>query len=280
MSILKLLLLLGVIFLPLQKVKAELPTFDEKPWLGYFAHYQGKELEIKVTRDADITISPMRNGEARPYVRIPFSFNIQQKLPNGKIRRLKIKPESLESKNEVTDKLRELLITGEAGKGAKFEIKIERKRETISLGGRITDAGDETRGPLTFHYQARFGHFYGKLLARLEGDQKEFDKIFGKDWIELRRLDKKKIKQSLTDIYEENKAAEVNGPGSSKVEIQAAIVDKNKRIIVSEATGSSALTLTKRGTGPYHEGYFLHWTADQEKDPKGKARWVMEFDDL
>lgn len=172
------------------------------------------------------------------------------------------------------------MITGEAGDGATFEITVERKRERILSGGRFTNVGNETKFPLSFYYKARFQHFHGPLLVRLENNQKEFDEIVGKDWIELTRLDKKKVKKSLTDLYEANMAEELNGPGSSKVEIQANIVDKNKRLIVSKAEGASKFMLVGRKTGPYHGGYFLRWNADAEKDLKGEARWSIEFDEL
>lgn len=264
----------------IQSASAQLPNFKENSWLGYFAYFQGEELEAKISTEADITVSPMRNGEARPYTKIPFSFSVKALLPNGKLRPLKFKPESLKSESGPTKRFRKLVITGEAGDGATFEITIERKREKILLGGRVTGVGNETKFPLSFHYQARFHHFYGPLLIRLDNDQKEFDKIVGKDWIELTRLDKKKVKKSLTDIYEANMAEELNGPGSSKVKIQANIVDKNKRLIVSEAEGASKFTLVGRKTGPYHKGYFLRWAADAEKDPKGEARWSIEFEEL
>lgn len=264
----------------IQSASAQLPTFDKEPWLGYFAYFQGEELEAKISAEGDITISPMRGGEARPYCRIPFSFSVKKLLPNGKLRPLKLKPESLKSESDPTKNFRGFVITGEAGDGAIFEMTVERKRERILLGGRVTSVGNETKFPLSFHYQAKFGHFYGPLLLRVDNDQKEFDKIVGKDWIELTRLDKKKVKKSLTDIYEANMAEELNGPGSSKVEIQANIVDKQKRLIISEAKGASKFTLNGRKTGPYHGGYFLRWTADAEKDPKGEARWQIEFDEL
>lgn len=258
--------------------KAELPSFQETPWLGYFAYGKGEVMLVKVSADADITVHPLgKSDEIRPYLKIPFKFSVRQTLPNGKVRRLKFDPMSLQSESKITDDLEELLITGEAGKGASFEITLQFKRDIVTLGGRVTGTGTE-KHPLSFHYQSRLNHFHGQLLQRLKGDQKEFDKIVGKDWFKLYRIDKKKEKRSLTDLFEENSGDALNGPGSSKVEVQAAIIDKNKRILVFEAKGPSLFRLTKPKTGPFHEGYSIEWSSDQKKDPKNEARLVFEIE--
>ncbi|MGJ8696919.1 MAG: hypothetical protein ACSHYF_11405 [Verrucomicrobiaceae bacterium] len=266
--------------LTILSARAELPTFEEGVWMGYFAYNNGKELQVKVSHEGDITASPIvKNGEIRPYLRIPYRFTVRQKLPNGILRPLKVDPKSLKSESAVTSKLRSVVITGEAAGGVTFEMTIEFSRDIVRLGGRVTGTG-KLKNPVNFHYHARLNHFHGNLLERLNNDRKKFDEIVGKDWLELYRLDKKKEKRHLTDVFELEGAEALNGPGSSKVEIQASIVDKDKRMLIFEAGEGSAITFSKRKSGPIHEGYFLDWTSDQTKDKEGKARFTLEIDEL
>ncbi|MDA7535892.1 hypothetical protein N9055_01165 [Akkermansiaceae bacterium] len=274
--------LAALVLMTTQAVQAQLPSFEEGVWLSYFAHSTGKVVQVKISKDADITVSPVtKKGEAKPYLNFPFKFSIRQKMPNGKTRALKFDPTSLKSKSDKTDSLKSVVITGEAGKGVTFEMSVEVTRAGVKLGGRVTGAGEEKHGPLSFHYQTRLNHFRGNLIQRLKGDQKKFDEIVGKDWFELTRWDKKKVKHHLTDLFEKGTDAELNGEtGVMKVEVQAAIVDKNNRMLEFEATKGSAIWFMKNKGGPYHERYFFSWSADQEKDEKGEARLIFEIKEL
>lgn len=264
--------------------RAELPSFQETPWLGTFAYNHGKVVQIKIAADGFVTVNPLdKKGEVKPYLRIPFRPQIRQTLPNGKVRLLKIKPGSLKADNGITDKLRKVTITGEAGRGATFQFTVEAKRDVLGLTGKITGTGKEVNVPILFHFQSRLGHFYGRLLGRLDNDQKKFDAIVGKDWFELKRLDRKKAKRHLTDIWDEKSDEEINGPGGSMVEVQAGIIDKNKRKLVFEAKGASKFIISKKTTGPFHQGYFVDWVVDQTGDPKdkrGEAKLLFEIDEL
>ncbi len=260
--------------------KAELPSFQETPWLGYFAHGKGKIMVVKISADGLITAHPVgKKGEERPYLKIPFQFSIRKAFPNGKIGRLKFDPKTLKSESKITDKLKEVTITGEAGLGATFEISLLFKRDTLTLGGKVTGTGTE-KHPLSFYYQSRLHHFHGQLLRRLKGDQAAFDKIVEKDWFKLHHLDKNKEKRTLVDVFETGDDKTLNGPGSSKVEIEAAIIDKNKRMLIFEAKGPSHFRLIKPKPGPFHQGYLLDWTFDQTKDKDDEARLTFEVDSL
>mgnify|MGYP007022323148 CR=1 FL=1 len=260
---------------------AELPTIEDGPGMGSFASCDGKTFQLRVADDATVTVNPLKkNGEPTSYLRLRFNHSVRQVLPNGKLRPLEIDPTSLKSEHPATNELTETVITGIAGDGASFEIRVAIDKDVLSLGGRITDPGNETKFPLSFHFDTNLGHFRGRLLQRLDGDKKEFERIVGEDWFKLRHLDKKTVKHSLTDIYEESDLADLNGPGIREVEVQASIVDKNKRILLFEATGASSMRFSKRkGSGPYYEGYALDWSSDAGKDLNGDARLVFEIDE-
>ena len=211
--------------------QAQLPSFQETPWLGYFAYGEDKTMLIKVSEDGDISAHPLnKKKEAGGYLHVPFKFTVRKELPNGRLVPLTFDAKSLQSKQKISSDLEACTITGEAGDGATFEITLEFKRDTLTLGGRVTGTGNE-KHPLSFHYQSRLHHFHGRLLERVKGDLKEFEKIVGKDWIELQRHDKKKTKLSLVDPFEKETAETLNGPGCAKIEVQANIVDKKKRIL-------------------------------------------------
>ena len=261
-------------------LKAELPSFQETPWLGYFAYGKGDVMMIKISADGDISSHPLgKNKEQKPYLKIPFKISLRETLPNGRVRKLPFDPKSLQSDSKIIDDLQQVSITGEFGSGASFEVNIHFKRDILTLGGHITENGTH-KNPLSFHLESRLNHFHGNLLKRLDGDQKKFDQIVGKDWFELHHTDKKKEKRQLTDLGEEGSNDDLNGPGSSKTEVQANIIDKKKRLLIFEAKGSSLLNLTKPKAGPFHQGYVIEWSPDQAKDPKNEARLVFEIDKI
>jgi len=261
-------------------LRAELPSFQETPWLGYFAYGKGEIMMIKISADGDISSHPLgKNKEQKAYLKIPFKISLRETLPNGRVRKLPFDPKSLQSDSQISDDLRESSITGKFGNGASFEVNIHFKRDTLTLGGHITENGTH-KNPLSFHLESRLHHFHGDLLKRLDGDQKEFDKIVGKDWFELHHADKKKEKRQLTDLGEKGSDDELNGPGSSKIEVQANIIDKKKRLLIFETKGSSLLKLTKAKSGPFHQGYVIEWSPDSVKDPKNEARLVFQIDKI
>ncbi len=235
---------------------------------------------VRVANDGHISAHPTnKKGEEKSYTKIPFQFLIRQTLPNGKTQDLKIDPSTLKSENKVTGKLRELSITGETKKGAGFQLSLTFKRDILSLGGKITGKGQE-KHPLSFHYRARMNHFHGQLLRRLKGNQAAFDKIIEKDWFKLYHLDKESEKRILTDVFEEGDEKTLNGPGSKKIEVEAAIVDKNKRILLFEAKGSSKLEIIKPKSGPFHEGYHIEWSSDQEQKSRDEALITFKIEEL
>ncbi|MFC7338711.1 hypothetical protein ACFQY0_16065 [Haloferula chungangensis] len=247
----RLLSLLGSV-LALNHASAELPTIMDGPTMGNFASQEGETFQLRVSNDGLITINPVdKQGEPTAYLRLRFRFSIRETLPNGKLRQLTVDPASLNSDDPATSDFSETVIRGVAGDGATFEMSIALKRDVLTLGGRITAAGNETRFPLSFHYETTLSHFRGRLLQRLDGDKEEFERIVGEDWFELQQLDGKRFKRQLTDICEGTTEKELNGAGIRKVEVQANIVDKNKRMLLYEATGSSTFTFSIRKKVPF-----------------------------
>lgn len=264
--------------LTLSSAIAELPTIIDGPAMGNFAAQEGETFQLRVSDEGLITINPVsKKGEPTAYLRLRFNFSIRQALPNGKLRPMKVEPASLKSKDPATTDLSETVITGVAGDGVTFEMTIGIERDELTLGGWITGAGNETKFPLSFHYDVNLGHFRGRLLQRLDGDQKEFERIVGEDWFKLQHLNNKTVKHQLTDVYESTDNTALNGPGIRKAEVQASIVDKNKRMLDFEAKGSSKLTFSKRKYGPYYEGYSFDWTPDQSEGSKDESRLVFEI---
>jgi len=270
--------LLAATFSLIATAQAELPSFPKAPWLGYFAYGKDDKMLIKISSEGDISSHPLgKDGEQKAYLKVPFEILLRETLPNGRTRNIPFDPKGLQSESELTDDLREMTITGEFGEGAKFEVTIHFKRDILTLGGRITETGSQ-KHPLSFHLRSRHHHYHGDLLRRLDGDQKEFDKIVGLDWLELHHIDKNKEKLQLTDLVGRSTDESRNGPGSSKVEIQANIIDKKKRLLILETKGNSLLNLITKRDGPLHQGYFIEWSPNQEKDPKNEARLVFHIE--
>jgi hypothetical protein len=265
-----------------QPASAELPMM-EKPWLGYFAVAKERAFNFLFTTQGGITIMVCNKGgdqiETYP---ITLQFLAQETLPDGSVRDLLMKPDTLESTDPATAKLKKTVfrgkLTDQATGQPTIEVTLEIASGTILANARITDKGAFDKNPLRPVIRAGFPAFY--TVENTEKEKwdkkqiKEFEKQIGRDSVTLKRLDEKRVKLGCADKTDP-KSKEVNGTGSSSAEVEIGAYQNRK--IEFLAAPNSSLTLAYTAPLPLHNGFYLQWSTDPAKDPEGKAKLAIRI---
>jgi hypothetical protein len=277
-----------------QPASAELPMM-EQPWLGYFAVAEERAFNFLLTAQGDISIM-VRNKEGTPIEGGPITlqFLAQKTLPDGSVRDLLMKPDTLESADPATDKLKKTVfrskLTDLATGQPTLEITLEVVSGTILANARIIDKGTFDKNSLRPVIRAAFPSFYAGEKAQYENAQKEeldkkqtrelekqikeFKKQIGGDSVTLKHLDGTRVKLGCIDKTDPN-SKEVNGTGSSSAEVEIGAYQNRK--IEFLAAPNSSLTLAYTAPLPLHNGFYLQWSADPAKDPDGKAKLAISI---
>lgn len=266
----------------IQSAFAELPMM-EQPWLGYFAVAEDRSFNFLVTSQGEISIKVVNKdgGQIEP-ASITLQFLATETLPDGSVRELLMKPDTLESSDPPTSKLRKTVLRSKLGDTATgqptLEVTLEIASGAVLANARITDKGAFDKNPLRPVIRAIFTPFYAaenSLKEQWDKKQiKEFEKRIGKDSVILKHLDGKRVKLECVAATD-SKSKEVNGSGSTSAEVEVSEYQKRKVDLV--ASPNSSLTLGNAAPGPLHNGFWFQWSADAAKDPDGKAKLAISI---
>lgn len=254
-------------------VSAELPTMDEKEWLGYFVGVKTKSFHFGVIADgkALIRVFADKDDPVARKLNIPVEFKIEETMPDGKTITRAINPESLESTQAATDEPKNVVFKGQVTGGIRFEVFVSGEQGTVSLGGRLLEPAS-LKNPTRFSIVTKVPDAYP---ARPAGDKKAAkaleDKTRG-DRVQLNWTDGKRTKFSASEPVEAG-SKEVSGPGIAGVLIDFSSY-KGKKILLT-ASPNSSMALSNESKQPLGEGFSIIWTADSAKDPDAKARLLI-----
>jgi hypothetical protein len=260
---------------------AELPMM-EQPWLGYFAVAEERSFRFLISAQGSFEIIVLTKDGSEIALPLALQFLAQETLPDGSVRDLLMKPDTLESADPATAKLKKTVfrskLTDQATGQPTIEVTLEIASGTILANARITDKGAFDKNPLRPVIRAVFPVFYvNENSVKAEWDKKqikEFEKRIGRDSVTLKRLDGKRVKLGCVDKTDP-KTKDVNGTGSSSAEVE--ISDYQNRKIEFLAAPNSSLTLAYTAPVPLHNGFYLQWSADPAKDPEGKAKLAISI---
>ena len=260
---------------------AELPMM-EQPWLGYFAVAEERSFRFLISAQGSFEIIVLTKDGSEIALPLALQFLAQETLPDGSVRDLLMKPDTLESADPATAKLKKTVfrskLTDQATGQPTLEVTLEIASGTILANARITDKGAFDKNPLRPVIRAVFPVFYvNENSVKAEWDKKqikEFEKRIGRDSVTLKRLDGKRVKLGCVDKTDP-KTKDVNGTGSSSAEVE--ISDYQNRKIEFLAAPNSSLTLGYTAPLPLHNGFYLQWSADPAKDPEGKAKLAVSI---
>lgn len=266
----------------IQNLSAQLPAL-EQPWLGYFVVADEGKYRFQMASTGESGVLVLNKGgdpiEAYP---ITLQFLAIESLPDGSVRDLPMKLDTMESTDPPTSKLKKTVFRGKLTEQATgqptLEVTIENSGGSILAGVRITDKGAFDKNPLQPVIRVVFPGFYAPEQATmLEWDKKQikdFDKLIGKDSVRTKQLDGKTVKLACVDKMELT-PAQINAARSSLIEVEIGAYQNRKIEFI--AAPNSSLTLGNAGATPLHAGFWLQWSVDAAKDPDGNAKLAIRI---
>lgn len=267
---------LGACVLTVGSAAAELPGLDTKRWIGSFAAFVDNDLELRVLVNGELVVSPVyKGGSVRPYVKMPIVIRMEVLGEEGKPRLVEILPESLKTDDSPTDDLEDVSFSGEFEGGGAFVCQVEQKRGEISIGGRITDSGDNPDANVRFRVTASILNFYGREKLKLANDPRAFEKLVEDDSLAFKWMKGKRQKIDFVDPLS-LQSEEVNAEGASEASVEIATL-AGPGFSFSASKGS-LLRFSNRRLAPLNEGFDIHWVTDNTADPKGESRFYLEVD--
>ena len=261
-------LISGLVTLP---ISAELPTINEKIWLGYFVGFKNYRFQFGVTAKGTAILQVM-GKKAQPLSKkltIPVEFVVEKVMPDGKMTRLKILPMSLESTQTATAKPKDVVFQGRVKGDVGFEVMVSEEQGDILLGGRLLKP-EKATSELRFSIRVKFPKAYAD--SGQSGDKKQVDVFKEKtqgDRLQLVWTDQKRLRVSTSEKIDAS-SKEINGPGIAVLQLAFGSYEYKKFELT--ATENSAMTLSNKPLVPLREGILVTWTADPSLDPAGKAR--------
>ena len=257
-------------------VCAELPSLEEKEWLGYFVGFQNKKFQFAITSQGKATIKVL-GKKGKPLAQkltIPVEFLVEEIRADGKISVKYLKPETLESAQPATRKPQQISIRGKVMGEASFEVSINEDHGVISLGGRLLNPGTLTKNPLRFSIHLKFPDAYPNDSATgNRKDEKELKEKTKNDRLQMIWTDGTRVRHP-TDKAIDAGAKEINGPGIAGMQIEFGSYEEKK--FEFTASEGSSISLSGTQSAPLHDGFMLTWKANPEKDSENKARLTIE----
>lgn len=261
----------------LSPVQAQLPSLNEKKWLGYFVGVETKKAEFGIASDGKSAIKPFNKKGTLVGAKnfIDINFVIEETKPDGKIVAKPLVPESLASENLASNKPKDMKFTGKVAGDATFEVHVSEERGAMVLGGRVTDKGTLTN-PLRLAIRVKFPNAYltEKFDEANKQKMKAFENKTENDLLQLIFSDGKRLKIPSSKPPEEAlKTANEKGISAAQFECEGY---PNLKFSLA-AQPNSALKIIYDETKPLNDGFTLSWSADPEKDPEGKSRFNIEL---
>ena len=252
----------------------------ENPWLGYFAVAKEKAFIFSVSAAGEFGIQIFTKDGVDIQIPIALQFLATETLPDGSVRDLPMKLDTLESTDPPTAKLKKSVLraklTDQAAGQPTLEITLEATSGTVLANARIIDKGAFDKNPLNPVIRTIFSPVYANENAEKETwdkkQLKEFEKRIGNDHITLKQLNGGRVKLPCVAPVD-TMSKEVSGSATISAEVEIGAY-QNRRIELQAATNSS-LSLVNASPSPLHSGFWFQWSADAIKDPDGKAKLAI-----
>ncbi len=253
----------------LHPLLAQLPIWETKPWLGYFAGHDRSKFAMGIKSDGIIELEIKdKNGARMSFTKsiliVPTIMADGEKgwYPLTRIR------ESMSTTDKPTDEPKKLTYRGKATGGAEYEMVVDFDRDKISFGGKIVDKG-ETKKPIKFQIRCKFQQPY---KGTSEANAK---KSTARDSIKYLKMDKKKGSCGIFESIDFSDEATF-GP-LSFIEVEMKNYMDHGLTFRSEGTIPLLLENPSKVASPPMDGFVIVFEHDPAKDPKGDARMVFEL---
>ena len=255
-------------------VVAELPTMQERRWLGYYAGFANRNYEFRMTPQGEAKIKVIGKNDKVIGANhaVSIDFVVEEILPDGRVARKPIIGESIQSEQPATAKIAGagIVIRGKVKGDATFEIFLDESRGSLLFGGRLLHSGS-SQNPLRLSIQAKFNDLLpSKPDLSDRKKAKAFEQKTKGDRLQYVHVDGERGKLSISDVAD---VSALSGPGIKSMELEVSIHQGKK--FEFAASDHSSMILINKGEIPLSKGFTVSWAADIAKDPEGKARFSI-----
>ena len=251
--------------------RAELQVLEDREWAGTFAGFESRSLRFQFLADGSAVVHPLfKDKQVYPYVRIPIRIELEESLADGSTKLHPVLPESLESSDKPTEKLKRSTVKGSFEGGATFEVTLAVKSGAVLFSGKLIDAGTFKDGRARLRIAAEILNFYGKDEKKLKNDPVALAELVAKSSLTYMANDRKRTELDFSESLGSGSTA-VTGVREASVEL--AVV--GPKTFEFEAAGASSLRLEPRVGGPLHRGFFVIWSPDDGGKAGGEASFSI-----
>ena len=213
-----------------------------------FAGFESRSLRFQFLPDGTAIVHPLfKDKQSYPYVRIPLTISLEESLADGSTSSIPCCPESLESADKPTLKLKDSTVKGRFEGGGSFELTLAQKSATVVLGGKLLDPGTFSGSGVRLRISAEILNFYGREEKRLGNDPQAFGELVAKSSLSYTTKDRKRTKldfsQSLdSGILREGRETHrvAQRPRRRRGRVVSALEDGHEVVEVGAAAASLA----------------------------------------
>ena len=259
--------------------EAKLPMVGEREWVGYYAVVVSKKYSFGITLDGQgKLLITGKDGKPMIHDAVNVDFTIEEVSPDGSIVGKTIIPDSLESVQPASMKLKDVVIKGKAQDDVLFEITATETGGGLLLGGKISSQGT-VKSPLRFSIGVRFPEitpFFEKSSEKEKDEKKqkrEMEKLMKEERLSVKWIDGKSEKVSIAEPID-GAGPTVSGPGVSFLSGEFSRLNRSKLEIM--AAPNSAMVVKNDPSKALMMGFSVVWRADMAKDPQSKARLSLQ----
>ena len=249
--------------------RAELQTLIDREWAGTFAGFESRSLRFQFLADGSAVVHPLfKDKQVYPYVRIPIRIELEESLADGSTKLHPVLPESLESSDKPTEKLKRSTVKGSFEGGATFEVTLAVKSGAVLFSGKLIDAGTFKDGRARLRIAAEILNFYGKDEKKLKNDPVALAELVAKSSLTYMANDRKRTELDFSESLGSGTVA-----GVREASVELAVV--GPKTFEFEASGASSMRMEPRIGGPLHRGFFVIWIPDADSKAGGEASFSI-----
>ena len=248
---------------------AQLPTLQDKKWLGHFVGYERRDFQFGVMQDGEMKIEVINDkGVAMGMVKTILISPAVCEVVGPRSIVKKIDEKSLISPDKPNPKAEKISYRGKVTGGAEFEMNVAFDGDKVMLGGRILNPG-ALKTPLEFQIRTKIQNVY------MYTDKEKLKNETDRDRIEFIRDDKER---GRIGSYKAAKFTDENvfGKGLTSVEVEMKPFAGKRFKFELEGPGIMRMENPRGISSCPMEGFVVLWRHDAEKDPEGKGRVIIE----
>jgi len=237
----------------------ELPSLDEKPWLGVYLAHQGRGYDFSFGTNGKTQLH-LKKGRERDnaFSYFDISYVLEEKMGEKWVSR-KIASDGFTSIHDASDELEESMVVATYTGDTKVAITHKFEKGEIVVSGKIVEK--TTKNPLRFGVSISVPHIWRKTGDEELSKRDLRDKIKDAELRAVRASDGKRLKY---EMWDEVKLADADQLGGGATEVGIDVKRFGGRKVTLSLGDPESGLLRPVNAGPLYSGIRVHWTVAEE----------------